>query len=320
MPTSGLPTSHRLLACLVALIWGVNFLAIHASLDQFPPLFLVALRFTLLAVPTLLLVPRPQVPTRWLVGYGLGFGVLQFTFLYTGMAAGMPAGLASLVLQASGPFTLILGAADAYKEAGTMMPSSTSCTFHARFLRALVEREVARARRVQEAAHHAHATSNGGNNGSGNAGSGHGGINIDPSLQGLGMGSMNIVPPLSVMPPTAHGHGGYALPTPPGGPESISGLSSGPTSPHGPHAHPSPASSVHTGMPDAYSGYYSSGYGTSGSGGSSMMTGSPEGSTHGQIYPAAPQDHMYYHNMCRELGVTEGGDLMGNYMMYRGVS
>ena len=110
MPTPGLPTSHRLLACLVALIWGVNFLAIHASLEQFPPLFLVALRFTLLAIPTILFVPRPQVPTRWLVGYGLGFGVLQFTFLYTGMAAGMPAGLASLVLQASGPFTLILGA------------------------------------------------------------------------------------------------------------------------------------------------------------------------------------------------------------------
>jgi O-acetylserine/cysteine efflux transporter len=110
VPTSGLPTSHRMLACLVALIWGVNFLAIHASLEQFPPLFLVALRFTLLAVPTILFVPRPQVPTRWLVGYGLGFGVLQFTFLYTGMAAGMPAGLASLVLQASGPFTLVLGA------------------------------------------------------------------------------------------------------------------------------------------------------------------------------------------------------------------
>ena len=107
---AGLPPRHRLLAGLVAMIWGVNFLAIHASLESFPPLFLVALRFTLLAVPTLLLVPRPQVPTRWLVGYGLGFGVLQFAFLYTGMAAGMPAGLASLVLQAAGPFTVVLGA------------------------------------------------------------------------------------------------------------------------------------------------------------------------------------------------------------------
>lgn len=108
--TSGLTPFHRLLACAVALIWGVNFLAIHLSLQQFPPLFLVALRFALLAIPTMLFVPRPKVATRWLVGYGVGFGVLQFTFLYSGMAAGMPAGLASLVLQASGPFTLVLGA------------------------------------------------------------------------------------------------------------------------------------------------------------------------------------------------------------------
>ncbi|MGC3992741.1 MAG: EamA family transporter [Propionicimonas sp.] len=105
-----MPVRHRLLAIAVAAIWGVNFLAIHASLDQFPPFFLVALRFTLIAIPTVLFVPRPQVPLRWLIGYGLGFGVAQFTFLYAGMAAGLPTGLASLVLQASGPFTLALGA------------------------------------------------------------------------------------------------------------------------------------------------------------------------------------------------------------------
>src|SRR4029453_9666695 len=93
----------------VAVLWGVNFLAIHASLEQFPPLFLVALRFALIAVPTVLLVPRPAVETRWLVGYGLGFGVLQFLFLYWGMDAGMPTGLASLVLQSSAPFTVLLG-------------------------------------------------------------------------------------------------------------------------------------------------------------------------------------------------------------------
>jgi O-acetylserine/cysteine efflux transporter len=105
-----MPLRHRLLAVVVAVLWGVNFLAIHLSLEQFPPLFLVALRFALVAVPTILFVPRPDVPLRWLVGYGLGFGVFQFTFLYTGMAAGMPTGLSSLVLQSSGPFTLLLGA------------------------------------------------------------------------------------------------------------------------------------------------------------------------------------------------------------------
>lgn len=105
-----MPLTHRALAAPVAVLWGVNFLAIHASLEQFPPLFLVALRFAIIAVPTILLVPRPDVPLRWLVGYGLGFGTVQFIGLYLGMAMGFPAGLASLVLQASAPFTVVLGA------------------------------------------------------------------------------------------------------------------------------------------------------------------------------------------------------------------
>jgi O-acetylserine/cysteine efflux transporter len=102
------PIRDRLLALLVAVVWGLNFPAIHLSLEHFPPFFLVALRFALIAVPTLLLVPRPDVPLRWLLGYGFGFGVLQFVFLYAAMDAGMPTGLASLVLQSSAPFTVVL--------------------------------------------------------------------------------------------------------------------------------------------------------------------------------------------------------------------
>ena len=105
-----MPISHRLLAVAVAVMWGLNFIAIDASLAQFPPFLLVALRFAIIAVPTVLFVPRPQVPVRWLLGYGIGFGTLQFLFLYWGMAVGMPAGLASLVLQSSAPFTVLLGA------------------------------------------------------------------------------------------------------------------------------------------------------------------------------------------------------------------
>lgn len=102
---------HRALAALVAAIWGVNFLAIHASLEAFPPFLLAALRWTTLAVPALLFVPRPRIAWRWLLLYGAGFGVAQFAFLYWGMAAGMPTGLASLVLQSSAPFTVLLGVA-----------------------------------------------------------------------------------------------------------------------------------------------------------------------------------------------------------------
>ena len=104
-----MPLRDRLLACLVAVCWGVNFPATALALEHFPPLFMVALRFALVALPALVLVPRPPVPLRWLVGVGLGIGILQFAFLYLGMAAGMPSGLASLVLQASAPFTVLLG-------------------------------------------------------------------------------------------------------------------------------------------------------------------------------------------------------------------
>ncbi|MCU1683660.1 MAG: drug/metabolite transporter family [Amycolatopsis sp.] len=99
----------RLLAMLVAVVWGCNFLAIHATLGHFPPLFAAALRFAVIAVPTILFVPWPKVKVRYLIGYGLGFGTGQFAFLFIAMDTGMPTGLASLVLQASAPFTVLLG-------------------------------------------------------------------------------------------------------------------------------------------------------------------------------------------------------------------
>lgn len=100
----------RLLAVLVAALWGVNFLAIDLGLRQFPPLLFVAARFAVIAIPTVLLVPRPKVRWYWVVGYGLGFGTAQFACLFIAIHIGMPVGLASLVLQASAPFTVLLGA------------------------------------------------------------------------------------------------------------------------------------------------------------------------------------------------------------------
>ena len=102
--------NDRMLAVVVAALWGGNCLAIHYGLGHFPPLLLGSLRFLVLAVPTVLFVRRPNVRWRWLLGYGLGFGTAQFAFLFLAMAYGLPTGLASLVLQASAPFTVLLGA------------------------------------------------------------------------------------------------------------------------------------------------------------------------------------------------------------------
>lgn len=99
-----------LLAVLVTVIWGVNFVVIDVGLDGMPPLVLVALRFVVVVLPLVFLVPRPNIPWRVLVFSAAFLSVGQFGLLYTGMAAGMPPGLASLVLQAQVIFTVLIAA------------------------------------------------------------------------------------------------------------------------------------------------------------------------------------------------------------------
>lgn len=99
-----------LLALVVIIVWGLNFVVIKVGLDDMPPMLLGALRFMLAAFPAILFVKRPQIPLRWLLLYGLTISLGQFAFLFYAMSVGMPAGLASLVLQSQAFFTLLFAA------------------------------------------------------------------------------------------------------------------------------------------------------------------------------------------------------------------
>lgn len=99
-----------LLALLVVVVWGLNFVVIKVGLHNMHPLMLAGLRFLLVAFPALFFVARPKIPFRLLLGYGLTISFGQFAFLFCAINFGMPAGLASLVLQAQAFFTIILGA------------------------------------------------------------------------------------------------------------------------------------------------------------------------------------------------------------------
>lgn len=99
-----------LLALCVVVAWGVNFVVIKLGLQNMPPFLLAGLRFALVAFPAILLVRRPAVPLRWILLYGMTISFGQFAFLFLAIKLGMPAGLASLVLQAQAFFTLLLGA------------------------------------------------------------------------------------------------------------------------------------------------------------------------------------------------------------------
>ena len=69
-----MPLRDRLLALLVAVVWGLNFPATAIALEHFPPLLMVALRFSVVAIPTLLLVPGPRFRCAGWSAWGWGSG------------------------------------------------------------------------------------------------------------------------------------------------------------------------------------------------------------------------------------------------------
>jgi O-acetylserine/cysteine efflux transporter len=98
---------HIFLAICVACIWGLAYVATKIALDSFTPPQLTALRFLIACAPVLLL-PRPKVPTRMLIAVGLSMFTGQFLLQFFGIANGMPPGLASIVSQTQGMFTVML--------------------------------------------------------------------------------------------------------------------------------------------------------------------------------------------------------------------
>jgi O-acetylserine/cysteine efflux transporter len=99
-----------LLAALVATIWGFNFVVIDWGMDGVPPLVFVAVRFTVVLLPAVFLVPRPKASWRTVVAVGAFMSLGQFGFLYLSMDAGLTPGLAALVLQAQVIFTILIAA------------------------------------------------------------------------------------------------------------------------------------------------------------------------------------------------------------------
>ena len=104
--TRALPFRHFLLALAVVAVWGTNFVVIKYALAKLPPLFFAALRFTLVLLPAMLVLPRPAVRWQNLAAYGLLIGVGQFGLLYVAMNGNISPGIASLVIQVQVFFTI----------------------------------------------------------------------------------------------------------------------------------------------------------------------------------------------------------------------
>ncbi|MBO6520187.1 MAG: EamA family transporter [Rhodospirillales bacterium] len=98
-----------ILAILVAVTWGVAFIATEFALQSFTPSQLTGFRFVLAALP-LFFVRKPDIPWTLLIALGLFLFTGQFMFLFFSYKAGMPPGLASVATHTQALFTIIIAA------------------------------------------------------------------------------------------------------------------------------------------------------------------------------------------------------------------
>ena len=99
---------HTLLALLVVVLWGFNFVAIDLGLTHVPPLVFLAMRFVLVAVPAVFFIRPPAIGWRNILLIGAFLSLGQFTLLYLALSLGMPPGLASLLLQTQIVFSVVV--------------------------------------------------------------------------------------------------------------------------------------------------------------------------------------------------------------------
>jgi len=93
------------LAVMVAVIWGLAFVASRIALDELSPVLMTALRFSIASVPCLF-VPRPKVSWPILVATSFTLFLGQFLAQAYGIAHGVPVGLSSVIVQSQALFTI----------------------------------------------------------------------------------------------------------------------------------------------------------------------------------------------------------------------
>ncbi len=98
-----------LLALAVPTIWGLGFTAAKAGLDQFPPILLMALRFTLTALVLVWFVKPPWPSMGRIFVITVVSATIQYSLTFTGLKD-LYASTAVIVVQLEVPFGALLAA------------------------------------------------------------------------------------------------------------------------------------------------------------------------------------------------------------------
>src|SRR6266404_2213100 len=93
------------LAVLVAVIWGLAFVASRLALDELPPTLMTTMRFAIAAMPCLF-VRKPDVSWPLLMAISFTLFLGQFLAQAFAIAHGVPVGLSSVIVQSQALFTI----------------------------------------------------------------------------------------------------------------------------------------------------------------------------------------------------------------------
>ena len=107
------------LAVMVAVIWGLAFVASRIALNELSPALMTALRFSIAAVPCLF-VRKPKVSWMLLITISFTLFLGQFLAQAWAITHGVPVGLSSVIVQSQALFTIAL-AAIIFRERPTRM-------------------------------------------------------------------------------------------------------------------------------------------------------------------------------------------------------
>lgn len=100
---------HVFLAILVPTLWGLGFTLAKAGLDQFPPIFLITLRFAVTAAALVWFFPVPLRLLPRIALIALIGSAIQYALSYKGLQ-GVDVSTAALVIQLEVPFAAIIAA------------------------------------------------------------------------------------------------------------------------------------------------------------------------------------------------------------------
>jgi len=101
-----MPPLHILAAILIQIFWGATYPMCKPYVDVFPPMALVAMVYTIVALVATPLVPRPKTPQRTLFLLGFFGGALQTGMVFLALKY-LPASTAVLAMQAQLPVGIV---------------------------------------------------------------------------------------------------------------------------------------------------------------------------------------------------------------------